>query len=802
MTDWSRKKILVWVGALICLFINATAQAEKVSFAAEFGKVEMEFLEKAVVKVELVAPEIDSGFETNLIVPGSLKPMPFQQNGNEIKAESVSVQYSLNPLSLKFLDRSGKILLEMEEDGIKAEKDGSYRLVFTKEPGDRYFGLGEMFPDYGWKFWALSPLKLDQNGKKRLIWNQHLPPSELGLPFILNPRGYAILIDNAFKAEFDFSQKDSFTYSAGGGPLRFYVFAGDSTYEILDAYSQLTGRSPIPPRWVTGYMQSRYGYMGEKDFRWLMDNFRSRQLPCDVLIFDLEWYFAGTKTREINMGELQWSTERFRDPLAFQKEMQERGFKTIVIIQPYFTATSRNFSEVKKFSAQNQRGEPYVFFGLWGSIPESLLIDFTNPGAQKWYAQKIYELHQTGVDGWWTDLNEPELDREGMVFYGGKDRNAAHNLMALSSHKGIYEMYRTQIPDERVFIISRSGFVGDWRYGAGIWSGDVTSRWNHLTRNVQMGISSSLSGYSLWASDVGGFKGTPSAELYTRWMQFGAFCPIFRAHGAHSIREPWSFGAQTEKDMRALLNLRYQLSPYLYTLFRETYDAGKPVMRAMFLEFPEDEKTYSLSDQYMYGPSFLVAPVTLPGARARSVYLPAGTWTEFWTDKQIQGGRWITASAPLEQIPLFLREGAIVPMAPKMQYAGEKPADPLTLHIYPGSSASSYRLYDDDGSSYKYEQGEFSFLPMEFIPGKESVLKVGPREGKFSGMITPSYLIVIHHCAKPTGIELEGKKIDEGAGQIENSQSSQAVWGYDSGKKLLKIFLPTSPEFTIRIIGK
>jgi len=780
----------------VSLIFSIKANADKVSLNTNAGKIELEFFEKGVVKVNIIAPGIDSEFDPGLAVAGNLKPIQSQHNSsqNEISSLYGKIKYATEPLHLSFYDKTDRVLLQMDQ-AITSADDGSYYISFRKQSGDRYFGLGEMFPDYGWKFWKTTPLKLDQNGKKRLVWNQHLPPSELTLPFVLNPRGYGILIDNAFKAEFDFSQKNSFSYSAKGGPLRFYVFIGDSTNQILDAYSQLTGRAPIPPRWVTGYMQSRYGYKGEKNFRWLMDNFRSRNLPCDVLIFDLEWYFAGEKTQDINMGELAWSTERFKDPLAFQKEMQDRGFKTIVIIQPYFTSKSQNFEEVKKYSAKNQQGEPYVFSGLWGSIPKNLLIDFTNPDAQKWYAQKLYQLHQTGVDGWWTDLNEPEMDFPEMVFYGGKTRDAVHNLMALSSHKAIYQMYRAQLPDERVFIISRSGFVGDWRYGAGIWSGDVTSSWAHLTRNVQMGLSASLSGYSLWASDVGGFHGTPSAELYTRWMQFGAFCPIFRAHGNHSIREPWSFGEQTEKYMRELLNLRYQLSPYLYTLFREAYDTGKPVMRAMFLEFPNDEKAYEVSDQYMYGQNFLVAPVTLPGARFRAVYLPAGTWTNFWTEEQIKGPKKILVSAPLNQIPLFVREGAIVPMAPVMQYTGEKPLDPLFLHIYPGSSSSLYQVYDDDGSSYRYEQGEFSFLPVKFTPGLESILKVGPRQGKFSGMHNSSFEIIIHNQKKPAKIILDGQEIAES----KSGSGKEPFWNYDSGKKLLKIFIPAKEEFTLNI---
>jgi alpha-glucosidase len=361
----------------------------------------------------------------------------------------------------------------------------------------------------------------------------------------------------------------------------------------------------------------------------------------------------------------------------------------------------------------------------------------------------------------------------------------------------MFDMYQKHFPDERLFIISRAGFIGDWRYGAGIWSGDVNCSWSHLKNQVPIGISSSLSGYGLWNSDVGGFHGVPSPELYTRWMQFGAFCPIYRAHGDHSIREPFSFGEQAEQNLKKILNLRYRLSPYLYTNFYELHTSGKPVMRAMFLEFPEDSKAYLQESQYMYGPWLLVAPVTRQKAGSREVYLPAGKWTDFWTEKIVSGPLNFKAEAPLDRIPLFVREGAILPLAPLMQYTGEKPVNPLTLEIYPGPKPSAYEVYEDDGRSNAYLAGEYALTRVEFIPGESMQLKVSVR-GDFRGRPkTRSYLLSVHHVSRPERVWLGKTPLPESTDDLPANSS----WSYDADKAVARIFVSEATEFTVSILA-
>ncbi|HUT52777.1 MAG TPA: glycoside hydrolase family 31 protein [bacterium] len=773
------------------------------------AKINIRFLSQGVVRVEVIADGVESDMATYMTMPDGLAPVAFTHLAADAaaSAETVKVRYSTRPFGLAFYGRDDKPLLRLADRGLSWNADGSYLLVFQDGPGEGYYGLGEMFAGNSFLMKAMSfitayftpPLHLDQSGQRRLVFNSHVvAPSKLTLPFVFSPEGWGLLIENPARAEFDFTRRSGFSYRAQGGPLRFYVFTG-SPYEILDAYSRLTGRTPIPPRWVTGYMQSRYGYKDEAEFRFLMDNFRSRSLPCDALIFDLDWFSSGDDCENLTMGNLTWAPSRYPDPSAFLAEMESRGFKAITIIEPHIRASSVNHQEVLEqgLAAADQEGRPYLF-SHWG-CSGTLLLDYLNPRTREWWGQKVKAIHDTGVDAWWTDLNEPEDDRPGMYF-GGVPRNRAHNLQALLQHRAMAEMYAKELPDERLFILSRSGFVGDWRYGAGIWSGDVDASWGHLARQVPVGLSAGLSGYGLWNSDVGGFGGTPSTELFIRWMEFGAFCPIFRAHGAHSIREPWAFGPEAETILREILNLRYRLAPYLYTLFHELHEQGKPVMRAMMLEFPDDVKARVANDQYMYGPWLLVAPVTTKGARGRKVYIPAGEWTDFWTGEIHRGPARIRVAAPLDRIPLLVREGAVLPMAPVRQFIGRPAFDPLILHVFPGASPSSCRLYDDDGSSRRYLAGESSLTPVLVVPAQKLTIKLGPRQGNFAGMADkPGYVIIIHNQDRPASVLLNGAPLAET--QVDEERPAAAGFSYDPSPRLLKISAPAqAPEAVMEII--
>ena len=737
------------------------------------ARVEIVFLEGGIVRVDVSAAGLAVAPESLLTTKNGPRPMTFQPQPTRLRAgtESLAVEYTRDAFGLRVAGPADETLLKISEDGVVWATDGKYAISFAKQIGDKFLGMGEPLPDQ-----LVGVVELNQNGSVRPIWTRHVPPADLGIPFYFNPRGgYGLFVDNPWKAEFNFKATDTFTYKAAGGPLRFYLIFGPDIATILDRYTSLTGRPPIPPRWVTGYLQSQYGYINEKDFRGLMDNFRSRKIPADTLIFDLDWFGGSDR-----MGDLWWGDENFPDGPSFMKELDSRGFKAITIVEPYVFQTSRNFELLKKdkMLTQGPDGAPLVF-PFWGRKPAGLM-DFTNPDTQQWFGDQVARIHDSGVDAWWTDLNEPETDPDGNNYQAGP-REAWHNLQAFLMNKAIFDMYQNKYPDERLFIMTRSGFSGIQRFGSGVWSGDVNATFHHLENQIPIALSSGLSGLPVWNSDVGGFHGKPSPELYVRWLQFGAFCPVFRPHGNHDRREPWMFGEEAEQINKKYIDLRYRLSPYLYTLFKQMHDTGAPVMRPTFFEFPGDANSWKMETQFLYGPWLLVAPVTRAGADKVRAYLPAGHWTYFWDERVVDGPRGISVPVDLATLPLFVREGAILPMGPVMQYTGETPVDPLEIHYYPSDQPTAFSLYEDDGATNAYLRGEFAQTVIRGYKQASSMsLIVEAPKGTFQGMPeSRAYRVVFHHAETPKIVALDGKNLDAGN------------WTYDAQIRQLTVNAPT-----------
>jgi alpha-glucosidase len=715
-----------------------------VTVKCEGADVTLSFQSNNILRVEVAGDKIQSGFPSPLLVEqGPAAPLNTDQKAKTISNGALTVVISDNPFGFKLL-KGNKILMELAPNGVEWKDDGSYILTFGPIGKDKILGLGEPLPDI-----LGVPLELDYRKRTRAIWNNHVPPADLGLPFFYDTAGFGLFIDNPWKAEFDLGTSGPIKYSAAGGPIRFFVMDAPDPFSLLDSYTSLTGRPPMPPLWSLGYMQSRYGYKSEADFRWLMENFRSRKIPCDALIFDLDWFGVG------GMGNFWWFDENFPNAEAFQQELEKNGFKSIVITEPFVFSQSTNYLEAreKKLFTRGANGQTHLF-AFWGR-PSSLL-DFTNEKTRDWYGNKVKKIKLSGVDGWWTDLNEPETDAD--THYKIGPREAGHNLVGFFMDKAIYDMYQKDFPNERPFIMTRSGFAGTQRLGAGVWSGDVTSSWNHLRDQIPIAISTGLSGISSWNSDTGGFHGHPSPELYTRWIQFSSFCPVFRSHGNHDVREPWSFGDESERINKKYIELRMKLLPYLYTLFYDAHKTGAPVIRPTFMQSPDAD--VEITTQFFFGPEMLIAPVTEEGAKKKTVVLPVGKWFYWWDDRTIEGPKRISVPVDLGTMPIFVREGAIIPMWPVMQFTSEKKQDPLEINYYPSDTASSYELYEDDGASAGYLRGEFALTRIYARrENKKVVLKVSDPAGKYIGMPSNrSYKIIIHNAPGEGKISFNGLK--------------------------------------------
>jgi alpha-glucosidase (family GH31 glycosyl hydrolase) len=502
----------------------------------------------------------------------------------------------------------------------------------------------------------------------------------------------------------------SFFYYIEGGELSYFFMAAPDVPAQIERYTWLTGRQPLPPKWALGYLQSKFGYRNRTEAEDMISTMRSKGIPADAIILDLYWFW--------NMGDLEWNTVAFPDPAGMMGDFLADGFKTIVITEPYFTYYSTNYPFLmgagQDYVGQTPGGDPYVLDNWWSCGCDALLFDMSHPGGQSWLWSEYQEFMMTGVAGLWTDLGEPERHPWEMEHFIGATPKV-HNIYNLLWAKILFEGFRGYRPNDRMVNLTRSGYAGIQRYGAFTWSGDVSRSFGGLAVQLPIMLNMALSGMGYHSSDLGGFTGWASSELYSRWMQFGAFNPVMRPHGVdNQATEPWGYGSEAEAIAKSYIGLRYRLLPYIYTLARETYDTGLPMVRPLFFIDPDDPLLADHSDAYMFGPSFLVAPVVVDGQRQKSVYLPRGTWIDAWTDSVHTGGTAVLVEAPLDRMPLFARAGSIIPMQQVMDYVGAEPADTLFLDVFPTFSdvPDTFSLYEDDGESLDYQQGEYARIPL------------------------------------------------------------------------------------------
>jgi alpha-glucosidase (family GH31 glycosyl hydrolase) len=609
----------------------------------------------------------------------------------------------------------------------------------------------------------------------------------------LSLRGYGLLVDNPVRARWDLGRTDpkSFSYQARGGGLQYYVLFGPGLPRLLRTYLELTGFPPLPPRWVLGMLQSRYGYRNRAELEDIASTFRAKHLPCDALILDVFWF--------LEMGDLAFDPLNWPDAKEMIARLKQQGLRTVVIEEPYLTLRSRNYMEAlaRGFFARHFDGSPYTF-DFWPG--ECGLIDFSNPAARSWWTEKHRPLLEIGIDGWWTDLNEPAKHFPDMTHYGGSAA-AVHNSSALFMQQAVYDAHQQYQPDKRVFILSRSAFAGSQRYGAALWSGDVDMTFAALRKQIGIALNVGLAGIPLWGSDIGGFgfDGNCTPELYTRWFQFGAFCPLFRPHGdQRELREPWQFGPQVEEICRKYLRLRYRLLPYIYNALRAACADGIPIMRPLVMEFPDDANLYNLSDEYLFGPEILVAPVLDEGATEREVYLPQGLWIDFWTDNVLSGPSLRRVQAPLDAIPLFVRQGAIIPMGPDLQYSSERPLDPLSIEIYPGADRA-ITLYEDDGETMVYQNGAYAKTRFEVTRREgEVVCHLYETEGSFVDFRAARTMVLnLHNQPKVSGVSCNDEPI-RALATPEALEAAQSGWCQSAPEQTLKIKL--APETKPRIV--
>jgi len=704
-----------------------------------------------------------------------------------LSTSDFAAQVALDPLRVSFVDGEGREFCADDPKlgmgpvvtpgaNVFTQPLGSpVRLYKRREAGERYFGCGERTSG------------LEKTGSSQIFWNVDPPAGHTAsfnnlyssIPFtlsIVEGKAHGLFFDNTHRVEFDLAKEnpDLAYHGAEGGDVVYYVFCGPAPREVLDRYTQLTGRTPMPPLWSLGNQQCRWSYETEEEVREIARTFRDRDIPCDVIYLDID-YMDGFRV-------FTWNDEAFPNPEKLISDLREEGFRVVTIVDPGVKADEDYYvyreGRDRDLFCKTNTGEEFRN-AVWPGV--CAFPDFTNPETREWWGEKQRILTDAGVSGVWCDMNEPSLfiPRQStmpsdVVHPGGGDtklhaqiHNTYGSLMARSAREGLLKLK----PDERPFVITRSGYAGLQRH-AMQWTGDNTSWWEHLWMSMPQLQNLGLSGVAWAGVDVGGFFGDCDGELLARFTEFGIFQPFCRNHSAKGTarQEPWAFGEPWETVCRKMLKLRQRLLPYLYTLFEECHRTGAPILRPLLFEYPEDETTYTVDDEFLFGPSMLVAPITRPGIEHRHVYLPRGTWFHLWSGERFDAPAHVLAHAPLGEPPVYVRANTAIPMGPDANHTAEKPASPLTLLIYPAEGYGESMFYEDAGDGFGYENGEYArrIISCEESGGRVTV-RIGEREGSFVPERDEVRLELRGFGSAPESAELDGEAVELRYGEADKT---------------------------------
>jgi alpha-glucosidase len=786
------------------------AIARRLALPCEGGvELRATFLDAGTIQLHYARPDPSVPYRSYAVVeqgwPSTEVAVVGTEAGLMLCSEALSLELSAG-CTLRLRDAAGHELVRDPDDGgFVAEADGRVGVDRWVWPSERFYGFGEKTGG------------LDRRGRILTFWNTDHPkyesdwdPLYQSIPFYVglhDPVAYGVFTDNAHRTTVDVAASDATRLSlrAAGGEIVQYLFAGPEIRDVVRRYTRLTGRHPQPPLWSLGYHQCRWGYRPDDHVRLIAQTFRDKQIPADGMWLDLD-HMDDNKP-------FTWHPTDFPDPAGLIADLAELGFRQTVIVDPGIPMVAGYEVYESGIAADAFLRGPggAVFEGeVWGGT--SAYPDFTRPGARAWWAAQLPRHLDLGVRGLWLDMNEPAnfmdehdwtVPDELLIDGDGVPSTMAegHNLYGLGHCRATYEGWRDHLPEERPFVLTRAGYAGVQRYAAA-WTGDAPSTMEALDGQLPMLLGMGVSGLPFVGSDVGGWEGLADAELYARWLQLGAWSPFFRSHMVDvpdHAHEPWSFGDEVEIISREAINRRYRLLPYWYSLFREHAVSGAPVLRPPVYEFQGDAATHDLGDQAMLGPWLMVAPVTTSGASSRAVYLPAGRWYEARTGAAFDGPVTLEPRVTLAALPVYVREGAILPRAPLMQHTGAAPWAPMTLDLYPAGAPTQQRLYEDDGLSFAYQGGAYRevALTLERIEGGAR-LTASPPEGTFAVPVRPLIVRLWRADAGASSVRLNGEALPA-LGDLDPQAEGAPGWRNDPAWRAVLARIPDAAPFTLEI---
>lgn len=790
----------------------------EITFQCENAAVRMKACDDGVIKVWCEpSKRFYRRYDSFAVVQEDIKPvnLKVEDKGDyyEFATSKLTVQVTKAQFSIKYLDKTGNVLCEGQPEGL-GWNDQNELIVRNKISGEeKFWGLGEKTESF------------NKTGTQSTMWSTDFlgaqadsMVAELGKgcwylsdPHFISSRGYAVYFDNTSRTRFDMGATDAGTCSFGtmnpaaAGELCYYFISGNDMKEMTTSFTDLVGKSFFAPEWAYGNMQCHYGYTQNR-IKEVADTYRKKKIPCDVMFSDIEWY-------QNQCSPTEWNKKNFPDPDGMLSDLDSKGFKFGVIDDPNISAATTSTDDYKNGKAanyfiRNTEGKTSLAYWPWGAADGNAasgmsgVVDFFNPKASQWWGDLHNKVLDQGIDAFWLDMNEPARYLPNWAFYNedGKsfgDIGELHNVFALGHNKAMYEKV-SENKGTRPFLMTRSGFTGSQRY-ASPWTGDIRSDWESMSQQLRLGLGLSMSGFSYWGFDIGGFYGNFTDDQYKRWVELATFAPVHRFHYANwnegdgngqcytgGGKEPWNFGC--EEISRNQINMRYELIPYMYSCTADSVigtglegKAGKgtgiPLARPMVMENYKDVNTHEMDTQFMCGPSILVAPVVEDSTK-KSVYFPEGAWYDYGTGKKISDGKETKEyNAPIDKLPVFVKEGAILPKMPVMQYVGEKSLDQLTLDVYPltKTGKSSFVYYEDDGESQNYKEGMYATTKYECQVSENNGLTftINARTGNYAEQVAErSYLMQFHVAGNAKGVSIDSQPLTSAA-SLEELQAAE-----------------------------
>ena len=765
---------------------NVTVLPQGVELTTSTGRLRVTALSPNVIRVRNAQGETFPPEHSFAALPNAFPTAPdvhVEQSADSITVttNALRVQIRKTPLQISFLDTNGKVVSQ-DQPGYPVSFDGTAFHVWKSMPEDEhYFGLGDKSGPLDHRNLSFTMWNTDAFG-----WQESTDPLYKDIPFLLamrNGSAYGIFLDNTYRTNFDFGKesRDFYSFGADGGELDYYFFYGPDPKRVIQDFTALVGRSQLPPLVALGYQQCRYSYYPEARVREIAREFRTRKIPADIIYLDIDY--------QHNNRPFTIDREKFPNFEGMVKDLKNDGFKIIAITDlhiakhPGYKPYDEGIS--KGFFVTNPDGSTYVG-KVWPG--DSVFPDFTRDAVRKWWGTLYTDFVHTGIRGFWNDMNEPSvfertdktmpLDTVHNVEGRKTDHREIHNVFGMENVHATYEGLLKLQPDVRPFVLTRAAYAGAQRYAA-TWTGDNSATWNHMRISIPQLLNLGVSGYSFVGDDIGGFAGSPTPELLTRWMELGVFNPIYRNHATKGSRdrEPWVDGPEHEAIRRRYIETRYKLLPYIYTGMEEASKTGIPFMRPMFLEFPGNSNVATNDSEFMFGPNLLIAPKVVELVGAYEVQLPGGNWYDFWSGQPVEGESKMV-DPPLETLPVYVRAGSIFPQQPIVQNLDETPSGPLQISVYPGPDCRG-SLYQDDGNSFAYTRGDFYRVQFTCDSRSDALqLNLSSPQGTFNPWWKQLKFVFFGTNNAPRSITVNHKQISD--------------WNFDVEKKTVTMTLSSS----------